>query len=92
MEDVFIVIGDFLEELIIDKAFNRKKKLSKRIPYIIIYYITILSVISLSAFIGINYILIKNIVGYVLVVAALVFSIFLFLPIWYKGNNNSKTN
>ena len=90
MEDIFVVVGDFLEGLIIDKAFNKKRKLRRRIPYIIIYYITILSVVSLSAFLGINYILINNIVGYVLVVAAIVFSIFLFLPIWYNENKNIK--
>lgn len=90
VEDIFTVVGDFLEELIIDKAFNKERKLSKRIPYIIIYYICILSIVTLSAFLGINYILINNIVGYLFVVASLIFSIFLFLPIWYKGNKSSK--
>ena len=57
IEDVFVVIGDFLDKLIIDRAFNKNKSLIKRIPFIIIYYLLVLGMLFLSVFIGINYIL-----------------------------------
>lgn len=87
IEDVFIFIGDLLDELIIDRAFNNNKKLSKRLPFIIIYYLIVLSVLALSLFIGINYILVHNVIGYFFLIISLLNIILFFLPFFIKKKN-----
>ena len=86
IEDVFVVIGDFLDKLIIDRAFNKNKSLIKRIPFIIIYYLLVLGMLFLSVFIGINYILNHNIFGYFLLIISLMCIILLFAPFFIKKN------
>lgn len=86
IEDVFVVIGDFLDKLIIDRAFNKNKSLIKRIPFIIIYYLLVLGMLFLSVFIGINYILNHNIFGYFLLIISLMCIILLFVPFFIKKN------
>lgn len=88
IEDVFIFIGDLLDELIIDRAFNNNKKLSKRLPFIIIYYLIVLSVLALSLFIGINYILVHNVIGYFFLIISLLNIILFFLPFFIKKKIN----
>ena len=87
IEDVFIFIGDLLDELIIDRAFNNNKKLSKRLPFIIIYYLIVLNVLALSLFIGINYILVHNVIGYFFLIISLLNIILFFLPFFIKKKN-----
>ena len=86
IEDVYVVIGDFLDKLIIDRAFNKNKSLIKRIPFIIIYYLLVLGMLFLSVFIGINYILNHNIFGYFLLIISLMCIILLFVPFFIKKN------
>lgn len=86
IEDVFVVIGDFLDKLIIDRAFNKNKSLIKRIPFIIIYYLLVLGMLFFSVFIGINYILNHNIFGYFLLIISLMCIILLFVPFFIKKN------
>lgn len=86
IEDVFVVIGDFLDKLIIDRAFNKNKSLIKRIPFIIIYYLLVLGMLFLSVFIGINYILNHNIFGYFLFIISLMCIILVFVPFFIKKN------
>lgn len=86
IEDVFVVIGDFLDKLIIDRAFNKNKSLIKRIPFIIIYYLLVLGMLFLSVFIGINYILNHNIFGYFLLIISLMCIILVFVPFFIKKN------
>lgn len=87
-EDVFVVVSDFLNELIIDRAFDKKRKLKNGIPYIIIYYITVLGLFALSFFLGINYILVHNFFGYLLLIISLCSLIMLIVPFVYKKKNS----
>lgn len=76
---------DFLNELIIDRAFNRERKLSKRIPFIIIYVLVLLLLLSLLLFVGINLVIQKNIFGYFLLLMSLLNLFMLIYPfIFYK--------
>ena len=80
--EAFEVIIDILNELIIDKAFNKDRKLTKRLPFILIYYVTILLLLVLSLFLGINYILVNNIFGYLILILSLILVIMLILPLF----------
>lgn len=76
---------DILDELIIDKAFNKKVKLRKRIPFILIYVLILLSLLSLLTFVGINLVIKKNIFGYFLLFMDLIILFMLIYPfIFYK--------
>ena len=83
--DICEVIMNFINELIVDRAFNKEIKLSKRIPFIIIYVLVILLLLSFLTFIGINLVIQKNIFGYFLLVIALLILFMLIYPfIFYK--------
>ena len=82
--EVFEVMSDILNELIIDRTFNKKRKLIKRLPFIFIYYIIILGMLAFSTFLGVNYILVNNIFGYFLLVLSLILVIMLIVPFLYK--------
>ena len=76
---------DILNELIIDKAFNKKVKLRKRIPFIIIYILVLLMIISLLTFVGINLVIKKSIFGYFFLLMDLLALFMLIYPfIFYK--------
>lgn len=82
--EAFEVIIDILNELIIDKAFNKDRKLTKRLPFILFYYVIILLLLVLSLFLGINYILINNIFGYLILTLSLILVILLIIPFFNK--------
>ena len=42
--EAFEVILDILNELIVDKAFNKKNNIKKRLPYILIYFINLINI------------------------------------------------
>ena len=79
------VVVDVINELIIDKAFNKTIKLSKRIPYIFIYVLVLLLLLSLLLFVGINLVIKKNIFGYFFLLMSLINLFLLIYPfIFYK--------
>ena len=88
MDEIFIAIEgllDLITEFILDRAFNKKKTLKKRLPYII-FYILILSLIIACLLIGGIY-LVKdnNIIGIILLAFAVIFIALLVYPfIKYK--------
>ena len=76
---------DILNELIIDKAFNKKVKLRKRIPFIVIYVLILLMIIGLLTFVGINLVIKKSIFGYFFLLMDLLALFMLIYPfIFYK--------
>ncbi len=78
--EVFEIILDVLNNLIVDKAFNKKIKFKKRLLYIFIYYTLIILLLVLTVFFGINYIKAKNIIGYFLIIMGIILFILLVLP------------
>lgn len=81
--EAFEVILDILDNLIVDKAFNKNINLKKRLPFIFIYYIVIILLLFLSIFLSINYIKTKNIIGYFLIILSVIFFTLLILPLFY---------
>ncbi len=84
--EAFEAIFDILNELVIDKAFNKKMSIKRRLPYIFIYYITIILLLFLAIFLSINCIKQKNIIGYFLVLIAIILFLLLFLPLFNFKN------
>lgn len=88
MDEIFIAIEgllDLITEFILDRAFDKKKTLKKRLPYII-FYILILSLIIACLLIGGIY-LVKNnnLIGIILLAFAVTFITLLVYPfIKYK--------
>ena len=80
--DTFEVIFDILNELIVNKAFNKKTSFKKRLPYILIYYITILLLLFVTIFLSSLYIKQKNIIGYFLIFINIILFLLLFLPLF----------
>ena len=67
--EVFEVILDILDNLIVDKAFNKKISLKQRLPYIFIYYIVTISLLFFCIFfrkICVQYVVyfVENSMGY----------------------------
>ena len=85
MEVVQFII-DLLNEHIINKAFNKKEKFLKRLPYMILYYLIIIMTSGLCMFIGINYIITGNIYGYFITIFGVLFLILLIIPFFIKNN------
>ena len=83
MEAVQFII-DLLNEHIIDKAFNKKEKFLKRLPYIILYFLIVIMTSGLCIFIGINYIITGNIYGYFITIFGILFLILLISPFFYE--------
>lgn len=84
--EAFEFILETLDKLIIDRAFNKKMSFKRRWPYVFIYYIVLILLLSLTTFLGINYIKVKNVMGYFLILLSLIFFILLILPsIVYKN-------
>lgn len=84
--EVFEVILDILDNLIVDKAFNKKISLKKRLPYIFIYYIVTIFLLFFSIFLSVNYIKLKNIIGYFLILMSIFLFILLILPLFSYRN------
>lgn len=84
--EAFEAILDILDNLIIDKAFDKNRDIKKRLPYIFIYYITIIVLCILTLFLSINLIKARNIIGYFLIMIFVILLILLILPItnWNK--------
>ena len=78
--EAFEVILDILNELIVDKAFNKKNNIKKRLPYILIYYIVIISLCTFILFLAINLIKLKNIIGYLFIIMFIILLTLLILP------------
>ena len=84
--EAFEFILETLDKLIIDRAFNKKMSFKRRCPYVFIYYTVLILLLSLTTFLGINYIKVKNVMGYFLILLSLIFFILLILPsIVYKN-------
>ena len=84
--EVFEVILDILDNLIVDKAFNKKISLKKRLPYIFIYYIVTIFLLFFSIFLSVNYIKLKNVIGYFLILMSIFLFILLILPLFSYRN------
>ncbi len=78
--ETFEVVLDILNELIVDKAFNKKNNIKKRLPYILIYYIVIISLCTFTLFLAINLIKLKNIIGYFFIIMFIILLTLLILP------------
>ena len=62
MDDIALAceaVIDVANELIFDKAFDKSRKLTKRIPFMIIYVLLLSGIIFLLGFISINLIIRK---------------------------------
>lgn len=84
MEEIALAceaILDTINEFIYDKAFDKTRKLSKRIPFILIYCLTLLLLIALLVFIGVNLVLDNNWFGYLLLL--LLFSLLICFVLIY---------
>ena len=85
MEAIQFII-DLLNECIFDRAFNKKKKFLKRLPYIILYFLIVIITSGLCIFIGINYIMIENIFGYFITIFGILFLLFLIIPFFMRNS------
>ena len=85
MEAVQFII-DLLNKYIFDKAFNKKEKFLKKLPYIILYFLIIIMTSGLCIFIGINYIITGNIFGYFITIFGMLFLLLLIIPFFMKNN------
>ena len=85
MEIIDFVI-DLLNEYIINKAFNKKERFLKKLPYIVLYFLITLLTSGICLFIGINYIITGNIFGYFITGLGILFMIFFILPLLIKHN------
>ena len=85
MEAIQFII-DLLSECIFDKAFNKKKKFLKRLPFIILYFLIVSMTSGLCIFIGINYILTGKIFGYFIIIIGILFLLLLVSPFFIKNN------
>ena len=82
-------IMDVIRELIIDRAFDKKIKLSKRIPFIIIYVIILSGLTVLLGFLCFNFIIRNNYFGLLFLIMAILSLFMLIYPfVFYKKNNN----
>lgn len=78
-------IMDVIREFLLDKAFDKKIKLSKRIPFIIIYVIILSGLTFLLGFISINLIIRKNYFGLLFLIMAILSLFMLIYPfVFYK--------
>ena len=89
MEEIALAceaILDTINEFIYDKAFDKTRKLSKRIPFILIYCLTLLLLIALLVFIGVNLVLDNNWFGYLLLLlfSLLICFVLIYPFIFYK--------
>ena len=76
LEGLFDLIGEF----IFDKAFDKKKTLKLRLPYIIIYVLT-LTIIIAFLIIGSIYLLQdSNLIGIALLIFSILFVVILIFP------------
>lgn len=84
--DAIEVILDILDNLIVDKAFNKKISIKRRWPYIFIYYTVIILLLFLTIFFSIGYIKLKNIIGYFLILLSIILFVLLILPLFVYRN------
>lgn len=81
LEAILTIISEFLY----DKAFNKKKKLINRLPYIIIYIIILGLIIFGSIYLGITLIDNNNsLLGFLLLGIAILFIVLLICPFVLK--------
>lgn len=84
MEEIALAceaIIDVINGFIYDKAFDKTRKLSKRIPFILIYCLTLL------VFIVVNLVLDNNGFGYLLLLSLLICFVLIYPFIFYKKRN-----
>ena len=84
MEAIQFIL-DLLSECIFDKAFNKKEKFLKRLPFIVLYFLLIIMTSGLCIFIGINYIITGNIFGYFITIIGILFLLFFIIPFFQKN-------
>ncbi len=77
-------IFDLLSECIFDKAFNKKDKFIKRLPFIILYFLIVSITSGLCIFIGINYIMAGKIFGYFITIIGILSLLFFIIPFFPK--------
>lgn len=70
--EAFEVILGILNNLIVNKAFNKKISLKRWLPYIFIYYSVIILLLFVIIFLSISYIRLKNIIGYFLILLGII--------------------
>ncbi len=76
LEGLFDLIGKF----VLDKAFNKNNTLKERLPFIIIYILTLVLIIVCLIIGGVYLIKDNNLIGIILLVFALLFIIMLAYP------------
>ena len=88
MDDIANACEPIIEvtrELIIDRAFDKKIKFSKRIPFILIYILILSGLTFLLGFISINLIIRKNYFGLLFLIMAILSLFILIYPfVFYK--------
>lgn len=83
MDEIFIAIEgllDLIGEFILDKAFNKKKSLKTRLPYIIAYILILIFIITCLTIGGIYLIKESNLIGIILLVFAVLCIVGLIYP------------
>ena len=83
MDEVLTAIEglfDLLAEFILDKAFNKNKTLKERLPYIILYILVLVLIITSLIIGGVFLIKDNNLIGIALLIFAVLFIIILIYP------------
>ena len=84
--EVFEIMLDILDNLIFDKAFNKKINRKRRLSYILLYYMVIILLLAFAIFLGVNYIKQKNIIGYFSTLVSIILFLLLVLPLFRFKN------
>ena len=73
--EIFEFILDFLDKIIIKKAFDKQIKIKKRLPYIFLYYTINMISLLISTILGVNFIRLNYILGYFLILMSILLSL-----------------
>lgn len=83
MDEIFIALEglfDLIGEFILDRAFDKKKALKKRLPYIIAYILILILIILCLIVGGIYLVKDNNLIGIILLIFAILFIVMLVYP------------
>lgn len=78
--DALECLIDIITSFLYNKAFDKNKKMIKRLPYIIIYIVILILIISLLTYFGTILINTNNILGYILLFFSLLCMLILIYP------------
>lgn len=78
--DALECLIDIITSFLYNKAFDKNKKMIKRLPYIIIYIVILTLIISLLTYFGTILINTNNILGYILLFFSLLCMLILIYP------------